>query len=105
MEAINGQEPQRVDIEAADVEGDLFSFDVDAPTTVVVIVEPVSSDVDVVLLDEDWQVLGDSTNGNVERERIEHAVGIGTFYVRVFPWGDDDDKPGGYALIVDDGNR
>ncbi len=105
IEAINGREPQRVDIEAADIEGDLFSFDVDALTTVVVIVEPVSSDVDVVLLDEDWQVLDDSTNGDVEPERIEYEVDIGTFYVRVFPYGEEDDKPGGYALIVDDANR
>ena len=103
MEEINGREPQRVDIEAAGVEGDLFSFDVGAPTAVVVIVKPASSDVDVVLLDEDWQVLDTSSNGNVDPERIERPVDVGTFYIRVFPYGDAEDKPGGYTLIIDDG--
>ena len=105
MEAINGREPQRVNIEAVALEGDLFSFPVRAQTTVVISVEPVKTDIDVVLLDEDGQPVDESSNGSVETERIEHTVNAGTYYVKVFPYDNAEDKPGEYTLTVEDANR
>ena len=103
---INGRGPRRVEVAIDDAGMDLFSFDVDAPTTVAITVTPANSgtpadtDMDMELLDRNLQVLAESSNLGLQPERVRQRVDAGSFYVRVFPY--DDASPHGYTLIVED---
>ena len=83
------------------VQGDgegLFALEVTASTELSVVVTPIESDVDVQLLDESGRVLAQSSLGDVQVDEIQHQVEPGRFYVRVFPFDEEELSP--YVLSV-----
>ncbi len=83
------------------VQGDgeaLFALKFTASTELNIVVKPTESDVDVELLDGIGRVLAQSSLGNLQADEIQHQVEPGTFYIRVFPFGDEEQSS--YLLSV-----
>ena len=77
----------------------LYEFDVGEAREVMVTVTPNVGDVDVELLDGGHTVVGSSSNAAGQPDSVRRALGVGTWYVRVFGFGDD--PAWAYGIMVE----